>query len=107
MTAVRAHHGFVLARIYAFLLLAPLFFTFCLVSCSPVVPQKKSQEFGEDLLSVAFPTEKEGWDCGRWGTVLHTADGGETWSLQPTGTENTLCSICFVNSKSGWAVGEE
>ena len=72
-----------------------------------VAQQKKQQEMSEDLLSVSFPTEKEGWACGRWGTVLHTADGGKTWMLQPSGTENTLVSIYFVDPQNGWAVGEE
>lgn len=78
-----------------------------LVSCGQVVQQKKEKAMSEDLLSVSFPTEKEGWACGRWGTVLHTADGGKTWLLQPTGTENTLVSIHFVDPQNGWVVGEE
>jgi len=78
-----------------------------LVSCGQVAQQKKEKAMNEDLLSVSFPTEKEGWACGRWGTVLHTADGGKTWLLQPTGTENTLVSIHFVDPQNGWAVGEE
>jgi photosystem II stability/assembly factor-like uncharacterized protein len=77
------------------------------VSCSPVSQQKKQRAMVEDLLSVAFPTEKEGWACGRWGIVLHTADGGKTWVLQSSGTENTLVSIHFVDPQNGWAVGEE
>jgi len=46
-----------------------------------------------DLLSVAFPTRNDGWACGRWGTMLHTADGGKTWEYQKTGTDYTLSSI--------------
>jgi photosystem II stability/assembly factor-like uncharacterized protein len=84
-----------------------IFFISFLSSCTQVVQQKKQQELDEDLLSVSFPTEKEGWACGRWGTVLHTADGGKTWTLQSSGTENTLVSIYFVDRQNGWAVGEE
>jgi photosystem II stability/assembly factor-like uncharacterized protein len=84
-----------------------IFFISYFVSCTPVSQQKKQQEVNEDLLSVTFPTEKEGWVCGRWGTVLHTADGGKTWTLQLSGTENTLVSIHFVDPQNGWAVGEE
>jgi len=89
-----------------YLVIAILFLS-CLVSCAPVTQQKKVQEFSEDLLSVTFPTEKEGWACGRWGTVLRTGDGGRTWTPQASGTDNTLCSIYFVDSRNGWAVGEE
>jgi photosystem II stability/assembly factor-like uncharacterized protein len=41
------------------------------------------------------------------GIVLHTVDGGKTWTLQSSGTENTLVSICFVDPQNGGAVGEE
>ncbi|MDD5007202.1 MAG: YCF48-related protein [Syntrophorhabdaceae bacterium] len=60
-----------------------------------------------DLFSVTFPNENNGWACGRWGTVLHTADGGKTWNAQETGTDYTLTSIFFVDTKHGWAVGDE
>jgi photosystem II stability/assembly factor-like uncharacterized protein len=60
----------------------------------------------DDLFSVAFPTEQEGWVCGRWGTVLHTEDGGKTWTRQKTPTDYTLTSICFTDPRNGWAVGD-
>jgi photosystem II stability/assembly factor-like uncharacterized protein len=61
----------------------------------------------DDLFSVTFPDETHGWACGRWGTVIHTSDGGKTWSRQQTGTDFTLSSICFPDNKHGWAVGDE
>jgi photosystem II stability/assembly factor-like uncharacterized protein len=61
----------------------------------------------DDLLSVTFPNEKEGWACGRWGTAIHTKDGGHTWERQNTGVEYGLFSIHFVDSRHGWAVGDE
>ncbi len=84
-----------------------MFFIAFSLSCSPVSQQKKQQGMVEDLLSVTFPTEKEGWACGRWGIILHTADGGKRWMLQSSNTENTLVSIHFVDPQNGWAVGEE
>lgn len=53
-----------------------------------------------------FPRQKEGWVCGRWGTILHSSDGGQTWASQQSGTDYTLVSIHFVDSKTGWAVGD-
>ena len=103
---IRESIQFVLRRILVTTLMM-IFVISCIVTCAPVVQQKKQQELSEDLLSVSFPTEKEGWACGRWGTVLHTADGGKTWILQSSGTENTLVSIHFVDPQNGWAVGEE
>jgi photosystem II stability/assembly factor-like uncharacterized protein len=81
------------------------FFILCLVP-SVLCAQPKQRMF-DDLFSVSFPNEKEGWVCGRWGTVLHTADSGKTWNRQDSGTDYTLSSIYFVDSKNGWAVGDE
>jgi photosystem II stability/assembly factor-like uncharacterized protein len=61
----------------------------------------------DDLFSLSFPTEKEGWACGRYGTIFHTSDGGATWSPQSSGTTFTLAAICFADSKNGWAVGNK
>lgn len=63
--------------------------------------------FSHDLFSVSFPTDKEGFTCGRWGTILHTKDGGENWTRQTSGTDYTLSSISFVDSKRGWIVGDQ
>lgn len=65
------------------------------------------QKLYDDLFSVSFPNEKEGWTCGRWGAVLHTGDGGKTWARQETKTDFTLSSVYFVDSQNGWAVGDE
>ena len=61
----------------------------------------------DDIFSVSFPTEEDGWVCGRWGTILHTADGGKTWKRQNSGIHLTLADIFFLDSKNGWAVGNE
>jgi photosystem II stability/assembly factor-like uncharacterized protein len=61
----------------------------------------------QDLLSVSFPTDRDGWACGRWGTVLHTADGAMTWNSQKSGTDFTLSGIHFVDALNGWAVGDQ
>lgn len=79
------------------------FFIYCLVPGLSYAQQKK---FGHDLFSVSFPTEQDGWACGRWGTILHSADGGKTWIRQQSGTDYTLMSISFVDPKHGWAVGD-
>ncbi len=58
------------------------------------------------LLAVKFVTPKKGWVAGEVGTILYTEDGGDTWEVQESGTEQPLSSITFINEKSGWAVGE-
>ncbi|WP_077033367.1 YCF48-related protein [Pelomonas sp. KK5] len=37
------------------------------------------------LTSLSFPSPQQGWAAGHSGTVLHTADGGKTWTLQLDG----------------------
>ncbi len=69
---------------------------------------------------VFFPDDKNGWAVGSknyspgmWGQViLHTADGGGTWSEQyempplPSSSSNDrLESVAFVDPLNGWAVG--
>lgn len=65
------------------------------------------QELRDDLFSVSFPNDKDGWACGRWGTILHTTDGGKSWVHQNSGTDYMLVSIHFVDQLHGCSVGEE
>ena len=81
--------------------------TLLLLLCLPPTGVKAHQEIHDDLFSVSFANEKEGWASGRWGCILHTADGGKTWVRQKTGTDLTLSSVFFIDTKRGWAVGEE
>ena len=60
-----------------------------------------------DLFDVSFPTDQDGWACGRWGTILHTEDSGKTWVRQPCGTDYTLSAVYFVDQHTGVAVGDE
>jgi photosystem II stability/assembly factor-like uncharacterized protein len=81
------------------------------------------------LRGVFFIDENTGWAVGAYGVILHTADGGRNWELQPSGTtehlgagwplkgaveiaENDLGEgdgggggIYFVGDK-GWVVGQ-
>jgi photosystem II stability/assembly factor-like uncharacterized protein len=77
----------------------------CILTSTFVHAQKTS--LYDDLFSVTFPSEKDGWASGRWGTVLHTSDGGKTWVRQQTGIDFTLSGIFFVDPQRGWAVGDE
>jgi hypothetical protein len=37
--------------------------------------------------------------------IFHTTDGGDSWTLQTFGNDETLSGVCFANSDEGWAVG--
>jgi len=71
------------------------------------VPSGAQQKWAahDDLFSLSFPTDKDGWACGRSGAIVHSSDGGMSWTRQVSGTTYTLTSIYFVDARTGWAVG--
>lgn len=59
------------------------------------------------LTAVHFADDKHGWAVGQWGVILHTADGGENWTIQrlETQEDRPLFSVYFSNAREGLAVG--
>jgi photosystem II stability/assembly factor-like uncharacterized protein len=59
------------------------------------------------LTSVHFVDDRNGWAVGHWGVILHTTDGGETWSLQAEDLahDRPLYSVWFKDAQTGVAVG--
>ncbi|MBI2365182.1 MAG: hypothetical protein HYV01_09295, partial [Deltaproteobacteria bacterium] len=47
-----------------------------------------------------------GWAVGSRGTVLHTDDGGETWTNRAIDADIILNDVRFLDARQGWAVGE-
>lgn len=60
-----------------------------------------------ELTGVAFVNLRLGWAVGDRGVILHTDDGGASWTRQPSGVACRLRSVCFVDERNGWAVGGE
>lgn len=60
------------------------------------------------LTSLFFLDDKRGWAAGHDGTILATADAGETWQLlrDEPGKERVLLSLWFENALHGLAVGQ-
>ena len=59
-----------------------------------------------DLYSIRFtPDGKTGWICGEEGIILHTADGGETWTRQESTVKSNLFKLYVVDDKTAYAVG--
>jgi len=56
---------------------------------------------------VAFAGASDGWAVGAGGTILHTGEGGATWTAQtsPPGTPD-LAAATFAGASDGWAVGD-
>lgn len=69
--------------------------------------QAGSVPVSSTLTAVSFADERQGWAVGHWGAILHTADGGETWSVQRTDTaeDRPLFSVHFFDAREGVAVG--
>lgn len=58
-----------------------------------------------DLWDVSFVGDV-GWAVDGGDHVLHTVDGGLTWSKLPTGEDDALYGVQFVSPAEGWVVGE-
>jgi photosystem II stability/assembly factor-like uncharacterized protein len=58
----------------------------------------------ENLREIAFVGES-GWIAAHGGVILHSGDGGVTWTLQSSGTKISLEGIFFRDARHGWAVG--
>lgn len=97
-------------RRYAPLAVLAVFFAFICLGLTVVdafaLEAKGQTRLHHDLFSVTFADQNQGWASGRWGTILHTIDGGKTWKRQISGTDYTITSIFFVDGKRGWAVGD-
>jgi photosystem II stability/assembly factor-like uncharacterized protein len=78
----------------------------CIVLAGPL-PAQAEWRLRDDLLSVNFANNTEGWASGRWGSIWHTSDGGKTWEQQESNTRFTLADIYFVDPNNGWAVGNQ
>ena len=69
------------------------------------------------LHDVDFIDARQGWAVGAGGSILHTGDGGDTWTVQrlarclPDVTDYcsglSLTDVAFVDAGTGWAIGTE
>jgi photosystem II stability/assembly factor-like uncharacterized protein len=62
---------------------------------------------GENLSSIYFKDEKEGWIVGSSGVLLHTIDGGGKWDAQDLRTNKLLKKIFFRDKNHGVIIGSE
>lgn len=69
--------------------------------------QAKKVPIDFTLTSVAFVDGRNGWAVGHGSAVLHTTDGGESWSLQHVNShaDQPLFSVYFRDAQVGWAAG--
>ena len=83
----------------------------CGLAVSPGLAGEVEREwpaaFHEDanLFDVCFVDTRHGWAVGDRGTILHTADGGQSWAVQSSPVACRLESVQFINAQRGWVVG--
>jgi len=101
------------ARVFAFcLVLAPLGLAQTQRSAT-VKPKFKAiwepVNYKEDvpLFDVFFVSKEEGWASGAAGTILHTDDGGNSWTAElggdPHAEGKELKRLFFADATHGWA----
>jgi hypothetical protein len=61
---------------------------------------------GDKFYDVSVGGKGNVWVVGDYGAILHSSDGGKTWSRQDSGISDSLLGVGFVNEREGWAVGE-
>jgi len=59
------------------------------------------------LTAVYFTDAKNGWAVGHDAAILHTADGGRTWTLQSfqPELEKPYLDVMFLDAQHGFAIG--
>jgi photosystem II stability/assembly factor-like uncharacterized protein len=75
--------------------------------CPAAEPVSRNEWLRDDapLLDVAVAGTRSAWAVGARGIILHSADAGQTWASQDSGTVETLRSVCFLTDQIGWAAG--
>lgn len=62
---------------------------------------------GVTPVAIAAASAQDAWAVGYGGAILATLDGGNHWTLQPSGTQSTLSAVAVApsNPSTLWAVG--
>jgi photosystem II stability/assembly factor-like uncharacterized protein len=67
--------------------------------------QYNTDSSSNNLLSVFFINQNNGWTVGLNGLILHTTNGGINWVDQFWWNPFSLKSVYFIDQYTGWAVG--
>ena len=59
---------------------------------------------GSNATALSFADDLNGWMLTSAGNVLHTIDGGDTWSSQPVGTDLALQAVVAVDAMTAWII---
>jgi photosystem II stability/assembly factor-like uncharacterized protein len=75
--------------------------------------QANPVRYAEELRAVSFPDASNGWVVGETdsfphrGVILHTTDGGASWSPQASSLDGELVGCDFVDAANGWAISDD
>lgn len=58
------------------------------------------------ITGLHFANKQKGWVVGEAGLILHTTNGGQTWTEQSANVGAFLSQVNFANENIGWVVGE-
>ncbi|UCH09858.1 MAG: hypothetical protein JSU61_11685 [Fidelibacterota bacterium] len=61
----------------------------------------------ERYAALHFADQTHGWVVGDAGTIIHTDDGGRTWTAQQSGSSSDLKAVQFIGRDFGWVAGRE
>ncbi len=62
-------------------------------------------QYRDKLFAVTFASETDIWVVGDFGLMLHSSDGGRSWSVQESGVIEDLLAVQFLDPMRGFAVG--
>lgn len=68
-------------------------------------PEIQSLREDATLNDICLLDAQNGWAVGDSGVIWHTANGGELWEPQESGTIGQLTSVSFVDALHGWIGG--
>lgn len=60
----------------------------------------------DNLYGVKVVGSGTAWAVGNFGSIYHSANGGQTWDARESGTKNPLFSVDFADPLHGWIVGK-
>lgn len=89
-----------------FLVLLAVLFYGCAGASQFELGEDPETRFSEDLNAIHFVDGREGWAVGNNGSLLHTTNGGASWTRQDTGSSRDFRDVYFVDQNNGWIVGE-
>jgi photosystem II stability/assembly factor-like uncharacterized protein len=91
---------------YIFIMLFFLL-SFPIISFSQQYWNPQQSPASKSLHRSSFPDSVHGWVSGDSGIIIHTSNGGNSWSIQQTGINSNIYDIFFMNSLKGWAVAND